>query len=73
MRWLSNQFVEAEKARQQAYEQQRVQYLDMLAGKALQAAETSAKAAKLAAMAALLAAASSIGQLIVAGVAVAVK
>jgi hypothetical protein len=65
-RWLLNQYVEAEKAHRQAYEQQRVQYLEAVAGQTLRAAEASATAAKIAAVACLVAAAGTIGQLIVA-------
>jgi hypothetical protein len=65
--------VEAAMAHAEAHEQQRVQYLDAVAGKTLQAAEGSARAAKMAAVACLLAAVGSIGQLIVAVIVAAMK
>jgi hypothetical protein len=56
-----NPFVEADKARRQAYEQRRTQFADAVASGTPRAAETSARAAKMAAVAALLAAAGAIG------------
>jgi hypothetical protein len=70
---VNSLFVEAQKTHQQTYEQQRAQFADAVDGHSLRAAQTSAKAAQMAAVAALLAAAGSIGQLIVAVIAAAVK
>jgi hypothetical protein len=66
-------YAENAKAKQRAYERQRLQFSDAVASQTLRAAEGSARAAKMAALACLVAAAGTIGQLIVAVIVAAVK